>query len=83
MTGDWEDYITCPVCGDVDHETCDYPASLDHDGDAAEVDCERCGAVLRVDLCVTYAYRCTVTARGARLASARDAEGAGEESDDL
>ena len=53
---EWADYITCPKCGYVDQEVCEYPRELDRDGDTTSVDCSECGADFTVSLCVSYNY---------------------------
>jgi transposase-like protein len=56
---DWSDVIVCPYCGDEDHEHTDYPSSLRHDGDKADVFCHECERTFTVHLCVEYTYQST------------------------
>jgi transcription elongation factor Elf1 len=55
--GEWHRCITCPYCGEEDHEHADYPASLRHDGDYSTVTCAECDRAFRVQLSVTYDYQ--------------------------
>jgi hypothetical protein len=49
--------ITCPHCLEIDEETCEYPRSLQHDGDEAVAECSECGEKFTVTLCVEYTYQ--------------------------
>lgn len=53
----FEDYITCVHCGEKDEEQCEYPRSLQYDGDEIEVECHKCGKPMFVTLCVSYTYK--------------------------
>lgn len=48
--------IQCPHCNAVDEESCDYPATLRHDGDTTKMDCAFCGGPFTVTLSVTYEF---------------------------
>jgi uncharacterized C2H2 Zn-finger protein len=54
--GSFASFIQCPHCGTEDHESTDYPCSLNHDGDETEYQCYHCDAVFTVMLSVTYEY---------------------------
>lgn len=49
-------YITCPHCLYVDNEMCDYPSSLDRDGDDTEMECVSCDQSFKVELHIEYSY---------------------------
>lgn len=51
---DHETWITCPHCGHVDYETCEYPRELREDGDVADVSCVACDRDFGVKIHVSY-----------------------------
>ena len=54
---EWEEYITCPYCGCVDHECTEYPTDLTYDGDHSWHFCGECERDFRVTVSVEYRYR--------------------------
>jgi len=46
------DYITCPHCGYVDMDTCDYPTDLTEDPQTGE--CVECGKEFELSMHVVY-----------------------------
>lgn len=54
--GSYRDEIQCPHCGALDEEFTDYPHSLQHDGDHAEIECWSCGKPMGVTLCASYTF---------------------------
>lgn len=54
--GSFIDEIQCPHCNAIDWEHCDYPRSLQYDGDRVEIECDECGKSMLVKLCVAYTY---------------------------
>jgi transcription elongation factor Elf1 len=53
----FSDEITCPHCLEIDFEHCEYPRSLNHDGDEAVTKCGECGKEFTVTLCVEYTFQ--------------------------
>jgi hypothetical protein len=49
--------VTCPHCLEIDEDRCDFPSSLRHDGDKAELDCQECGKTFTVTMCVEYTFQ--------------------------
>ena len=52
----FETHIRCPHCGEEDEDRCDYPNSLRHDGDQAQVTCPSCDSEFTVVLCCEYSF---------------------------
>ena len=50
------DHIVCPHCGAKDMEFCDYPESLDRDGDTTLVECTECENSFGVTIYISYTY---------------------------
>ena len=54
---EWDDFITCPKCGEPDHEYTGYSPKLGHDGAEADHNCSECNHDFKVRLSVSYSYQ--------------------------
>lgn len=63
---DHETWITCPHCGYVDEETCEYPRELREDGDVAEFVCGHCDRDFDVQIHVSCAFESMIPMHGPR-----------------